>query len=44
MWFVIVALAIGYVIRYARRVPADPSRSIVGISPTDAAEARGPDR
>ena len=33
MWFVLVAMAIGYVIRYARRVRSDPSRSVVGISP-----------
>ena len=41
MWFVLVTLAIGYVLRYARRVKSDPSRSIVGISPKDAEEARG---
>ncbi len=41
MWFVIVALAIVYVLRYASRVRKDPSRSIVGISPKDAEEARG---
>ena len=41
MWFVIVAMAIAFVIRYARRVAADPARSIVGVSSTDAAEARG---
>ena len=36
MWVVIVAMAIAFVIRYARRVAADPARSIVGVSPTDA--------
>ena len=41
MWIVIVAMAIAYVIRYARRVAASPDWSIVGVSPTDAAEARG---
>ena len=41
MWFVLVSLAIAYVIRYARRVRHDPARSIVGISPTDAEDARG---
>src|SRR3954449_13251976 len=41
MWLVLVPLAIGYVLRYARRVRSDPSRSVVGISPTDAEDARG---
>ena len=40
MWVVLVALAIGYVIRYARRIKADPSRSVVGISPDDAQDAQ----
>ena len=40
MWVVLVALAIGYVLRYARRVQADPARSVVGISPTDAQRRR----
>lgn len=35
MWIVLVALAIGYVLRYAHRIKADPSRSIVGISAAD---------
>src|SRR3954453_12889391 len=39
MWVVLVALAIGYVIRYASRLPEDPSRSVVGISPSDAKDA-----
>ena len=39
MWFVLVALAIGYVLWYARRVQATPDRSIVGVSATDAADA-----
>jgi uncharacterized ion transporter superfamily protein YfcC len=41
MWVVLVAMAVGYVVRYASRVRADPSRSVVGISPTDAQDARG---
>ena len=41
MWVVIVAMAIGYVLLYARRVRRDPSQSIVGISPADAQDARG---
>src|SRR3954466_12346973 len=36
MWVVLVAMAIGYVLRYANRVRRDPGTSIVGISPTDA--------
>ncbi len=39
MWFVLVALAIGYVLWYARRVQRDPHKSVVGVSPQDAAEA-----
>jgi uncharacterized ion transporter superfamily protein YfcC len=39
MWFVLVSLAIAYVIWYARRVSAHPHKSVVGVSPTDAAEA-----
>jgi uncharacterized ion transporter superfamily protein YfcC len=41
MWVVLVPLAIGYVIRYARRVGRDPAKSVVGISETDAAESQG---
>ena len=41
MWIVLVTMAIAYVIRYARRVSRDPSRSVVGISPADAEHARG---
>ena len=39
MWFVLVALAIGYVILYARRIREHPEKSVVGVSATDAAEA-----
>jgi len=41
MWVVLVTMAIAYVLRYARRVRSEPSRSVVGISPTDAEDARG---
>ena len=39
MWFVLVSLAIGFVIWYARRVRAHPEKSVVGVSPSDAADA-----
>lgn len=41
MWLVLVPLAIGYVVLYARRITRDPARSVVGISSNDAIEARG---
>jgi uncharacterized ion transporter superfamily protein YfcC len=41
MWIVLVPMAIGYVIWYARRVQNDPAKSVVGVSPKDADEARG---
>ncbi len=37
MYVVLTALAVAYVLRYAARVKADPSRSLVGISDADAA-------
>jgi uncharacterized ion transporter superfamily protein YfcC len=40
LWIVLVATAIGYVLWYARRVRQHPEKSIVGVSATDAAEAR----
>ena len=40
LWVVVVALGIGYVIWYARRVNRDPAKSIVGVSPDDAADAQ----
>ncbi len=40
IWITMVSLAIGYVIFYARRVHADPTRSVVGVSVADAAEAQ----
>ena len=39
MWLVLVPLAIGYVIWYARRVREHPEKSFVGVSAIDAAEA-----
>jgi uncharacterized ion transporter superfamily protein YfcC len=41
MWLVLVPLAIGFVIWYARRVQKDPSKSVVGVSPKDAEDAKG---
>ncbi|MFC5719169.1 YfcC family protein [Streptomyces gamaensis] len=35
MWLVLTAVTIGYVIRYAHRVRADPDRSLVGFLPGD---------
>jgi uncharacterized ion transporter superfamily protein YfcC len=40
LWITVVALGIGYVIRYARRVHHDPTKSVVGVSAEDAAEAQ----
>jgi uncharacterized ion transporter superfamily protein YfcC len=40
MFVVLVPLAMGYVILYARRVAAHPEKSIVGVSPSDAEEAQ----
>jgi len=39
MWFVLVALAVAFVIWYARRIKASPEKSVVGVSPSDAADA-----
>ena len=45
MWVVLVAMAIGYVIRYARAGARRTRRGrSSAISPTDAEDARGPDR
>jgi hypothetical protein len=41
MYVVLTALAIGYVVRYARRVQADPTRSLVGFLPEDTAMVGG---
>ena len=40
LWIVVVALGIGYVIWYARRVNRDPAKSIIGVSDSDAADAQ----
>ena len=40
LWIVVVALGIGYVIFYARRVHNDPAKSVIGVSAADAAEAQ----
>jgi uncharacterized ion transporter superfamily protein YfcC len=39
MWFVLLALAIAYVLWYARRITSHPEKSVVGVSASDAAEA-----
>jgi uncharacterized ion transporter superfamily protein YfcC len=39
LWVVLVAAAISYVIWYARRVSRDPTKSVVGVSASDAADA-----
>lgn len=44
MFIVITAVAIGYVLRYARRIKRDPSRSTVGINAGDAQLAQACDR
>jgi uncharacterized ion transporter superfamily protein YfcC len=36
MYVVLTAVTVAYVVRYARRVSADPSRSLVGFRPEDA--------
>ncbi|MPV38425.1 YfcC family protein [Georgenia subflava] len=42
LWLLLTTLAILYVLRYARRVRRDPSRSLVGLDPADAAPPAGP--
>ena len=37
-WFVLTAITIAYVVRYAERVKAQPDRSLVGVGPEDEAE------
>src|SRR3954453_20683868 len=39
LWVTLVALAIGYVIWYLRRIAKQPEKSVVGVSVSDAAEA-----
>src|SRR4051794_21160235 len=40
LWVTMVALGIGYVLWYGRRVRAHPQKSVVGISATDAAQSQ----
>src|SRR5256886_8266145 len=40
LWVAMVALGIGYVLWYGRRVRAHPEKSVVGISATDAAQSQ----
>src|SRR6185437_12684800 len=39
LWVVVVGMAIGYVIWYLSRIRKNPAKSVVGLSPTDAADA-----
>jgi len=39
MWIVLTVVAIAYVVRYARKVHADPAASIVGFAPGEREEA-----
>jgi uncharacterized ion transporter superfamily protein YfcC len=39
MWIALSAVAIAYVVRYARKVHADPAKSLVGFSPGDREQA-----
>jgi uncharacterized ion transporter superfamily protein YfcC len=39
MWIVFTAVAIAYVVRYARKVQRDPSASLVGFAPGDREQA-----
>jgi uncharacterized ion transporter superfamily protein YfcC len=39
MWIVLTGVAIAYVLRYARKVQADPSASLVGFRPGEREEA-----
>jgi uncharacterized ion transporter superfamily protein YfcC len=40
LWLVLVPMAIGYVLWYARRIRLHPEKSVVGVSPSDATEAQ----
>ena len=40
LWLVLVPIAIAYVLLYARRIRANPAKSVVGISAADAQEAQ----
>jgi uncharacterized ion transporter superfamily protein YfcC len=39
MWIAFTVVAIAYVVRYARKVAADPSKSLVGFKPGDREQA-----
>ena len=39
LWVVVVAMGIGYVLLYARRISRAPAKSVVGVSESDAADA-----
>ena len=39
MWIVLSAVAIAYVLRYARRIQTDPAKSLVGFAPGDREQA-----
>jgi uncharacterized ion transporter superfamily protein YfcC len=39
LWVVVVAMGIGYVLWYARRVSRNPAKSVVGVSASDAEDA-----
>jgi uncharacterized ion transporter superfamily protein YfcC len=41
LWVVVVSLGIAYVLWYGHRITKNPAKSVVGVSPTDAAEAQG---
>jgi len=41
LWFVLLACAAAYVLWYGRRVRADATKSIVGISESDRAQSQG---
>jgi uncharacterized ion transporter superfamily protein YfcC len=41
LWVVLLACAVAYVLSYGRRVRADATKSVVGISESDRAESQG---
>jgi uncharacterized ion transporter superfamily protein YfcC len=41
LWVVCVGMGMAYVLWYARRIRKNPEKSVIGISPTDAADAQG---
>jgi uncharacterized ion transporter superfamily protein YfcC len=40
LWVVVVAMGIGYVLWYARRITRNPAKSVVGVSASDAEDAQ----